>query len=323
MKRLFIIGCPRSGSTWTTLLLAQHPEVVASQHVGLFHDGLLNLEKWWAKHEQQPSGRRFGKSVIVLPGDERQGGTAAPSQGLDAEFVPILTSEEFYGICRAAAEVVYRKIVEHKPQAKVVVDKTPESARAAELIVKVFPDAYFLHIIRDPRSVFCSLRSANKTVDHRFPTRPIRGARGWCIEVERARKVAHLTPHYKEVRYEALLERGPAELGQLFSWLGVDAEPSFCEKACEAAHIDNLRKLPAPRGFFRKGLADGWREELSAADLRIIEYVTRDLMDELGYEPALNMSQRKPVQLSLSDALHWGIARVGPVARRMRRGWQS
>ena len=25
VKRLFIVGCPRSGTTWTALLLAQHP----------------------------------------------------------------------------------------------------------------------------------------------------------------------------------------------------------------------------------------------------------------------------------------------------------
>jgi hypothetical protein len=320
MKRLFIVGCPRSGSTWSTLLLAQHPEVAACQHVGIFHDALIGLEKWWGKQEKLPD-HRFGKSVIVLPSDENKN-EAAP-QDFGADFVPILSEEEFYGICRTAATAVYDKVLRHKPQAQVVVDKTTESHHVAKFILSVFPEAYFLHIIRDPRSVVCSLRSGAETIDRYFPTVPLQGARRWCSEVERCREISQLTPKYREIRYEALLARGPAELDQLLSWLGLEADPSFCQKACEAAHIDNLRKITtAPRNFFRKGLADGWREELSPSDLRNVEYVARDLMDELGYESALKSSRRKPVRVSMHDARRWGFTRALSVAKRLRRSWQ-
>ncbi len=65
-KHVFIVGCPRSGSTWTTFLLAQHPEVATFQHAKVF-DYLVWMRKWYRN--------KTGYSFIVNPeaeGDERQ-----------------------------------------------------------------------------------------------------------------------------------------------------------------------------------------------------------------------------------------------------------
>ena len=45
MKHVFIVGCPRSGSTWTTFLLSHHPQVATFQHAKVF-DYLVKMERW-------------------------------------------------------------------------------------------------------------------------------------------------------------------------------------------------------------------------------------------------------------------------------------
>ena len=40
IQPVFIVGCPRSGSTWMTLLLSQHPEIAAFQQLPLQNDGV-------------------------------------------------------------------------------------------------------------------------------------------------------------------------------------------------------------------------------------------------------------------------------------------
>ena len=46
VQRVFIIGLPRSGTTWMMWLLAQHPEVVALQQSGMFLP-IKRMEEWF------------------------------------------------------------------------------------------------------------------------------------------------------------------------------------------------------------------------------------------------------------------------------------
>ena len=57
---LLIVGHPRSGTTWTMWLLAQHPEIVASFHSGFFH-AVASIAQW----RLEPGS--FGK--FIIPGN--------------------------------------------------------------------------------------------------------------------------------------------------------------------------------------------------------------------------------------------------------------
>ena len=45
-RRVFIVGCRRSGTTWSMLLLAQHSEVVALQQTDFFRR-LAHFGRWF------------------------------------------------------------------------------------------------------------------------------------------------------------------------------------------------------------------------------------------------------------------------------------
>lgn len=292
MKHVFIVGCPRSGSTWTTFLLAQHPAVATFQHARVF-DYLVGMQRW---HHN-----KSGHSFIVQPDAEE-----APDSGKskNLRLADVLPIEALYPLLRPVAEGIMDHVAAARPGASVVVDKTPEHGLIAEFILKVLPDAYFLHIVRDPRAVFCSQRSASRSwAKWEFPTQPIDGARLWNRDCRAALGIESLTKRYLQVRYEDMQRQGPAELQRILSWLELPSEEGFCERAVEASSKDKLRPTQElPQGFVRKAPTGGWRDELSPRDARVIEHLAGDLMESLGYERSQPPYRGTPWRVRLHDA---------------------
>jgi hypothetical protein len=270
VKHVFIVGCPRSGSTWTTFLLAQHPEVATFQHAKLF-DYLVHMQRW---HHNKADF-----SFIVQP-------DGSSSDDANLKLGEVLPEDALLSLLRHVAEGILSAVGSIREDASVVVDKTPENGHLADFILKLLPEAYFLHIERDPRSVFCSHRSASRSwARWEFPTQPVDGARFWQRDVEAAAAIAKKTERYLAVRYEDLKDKGASELSRILQWLDLSADEAFCERAVAASSKDKVRPVKdLPKGFVRKTTAGGWRDELSKGDTKVIEYVAGELMQELGYE---------------------------------------
>lgn len=282
LKRVFIVGCRRSGTTWSMLLLAQHPQAVAVQQPDFFRR-LAMFGRWFRTEDD------FGMCLLtskVRDGDQIPDDAKA---GLARLPVKAALSEEAYREhVHALAADTYDRFSRCNPDAKMVVDQTPEYVQCWEEILRVFPDAYFLHIVRDPRSVFSSQRSAAKSWADpmRFSTDPLVVGEEWRREVTEGRKIGAATDRYFEITYEALRQDSAAHLEKIFAWLDLPADAAFCDDAVERCSLGRMQKSSgvAPKGFFRKGEVAGWRAELSSGEVRAIEHVAGDLMNELGYE---------------------------------------
>ena len=183
------------------------------------------------------------------------------------------------------------------------------------------PEARLIHIVRDPRSVYASLKSAVGSFEKTsvFPGNPMAGARFWLDDFEQGRRIQTLTKNYFELRYETLLSAGAPELQRVFDWLGLAADRAFCEQTIEAASLKNLQKMAnAPKAFFRKGEAEGWREELTEEEIRILEYMLKDRMEELGYQRAYS-DVRRPLKLVVEEGVQTGFNRVQTFAVKTMR----
>jgi hypothetical protein len=308
IKPVFIVGCPRSGSTWTTFLLSHHPQVATFQHAKVF-DYLIGMQRWWRN--------KTSFSFIVNPS-----GTATADSGDDdtLRLKQVLPEEALYPLLRPVVDGILGAVASARPGASVVVDKTPENGLLAEFILKVVPDAHFLHIVRDPRAVFCSHRSASRSwAKWEFPTHPVDGGRYWRKDVEAAMRIPQLTDQYLQVRYEDLKDRGPQELARIFDWLDVPADAALCEHAINASSKDKVRGTKElPSGFVRKTPKGGWRDELSPAHARIIEYLTGDLMEQLGYERS-QPAAGKPMAITLRDL---PVPALSMLDKKLHRGAQ-
>jgi hypothetical protein len=234
-----------------------------------------------------------------------------------ADAVP---SGRYVELVRPLAEAVYGELGAVNPEALAVVDQTPEYVQVWEEILSVFPDAWFLHVVRDPRSVFCSQKSAARSWADptRFAYDALSVGEEWVHDVTRARAIAAATPRYREVRYEALRQDSARGLAEIFRWLELPADEGLCERAVAACSLEKLRRADhAPRGFFRKGEVSGWKAEMKAGEVRALEHVAGDLMRQLGYETVTPAGAPAPL------GVRWRRTRRGLADRVRCWAWES
>ena len=310
-KRVFIIGCPRSGSTWLSLLLSKHPEVAVFQHSKLMQY-LRSLYVWWLTKDLG-----FGKLIVSV--SDQPDDLPPEELNVPIKYGTLLSEQECLSICRTTANKIFQAVASRKPNTKVVVDKTPESGHIAKFIHKVYPEAYFLHIVRDPRSVVSSLKHAGESwAKGEFPTNPIDASDYWNEQISTGLRIQERSPNYMQIRYEDLAEKGVGQLREVFEFLGLEVTDKFCSGALETCSISQFKKdRDMPQGFFRKGEADSWRRELSSRDIKLIEYVTARLMKELDYEPIMAPYRRAPFKLWWFRRASWCIKRFSIRLKRI------
>jgi hypothetical protein len=310
---VFILGCPRSGTTWLQLLLSQHPHVASAQETHLFSGYIGPMYRRW---EAQTDNWRAGRDVGL------------PSVMEDAGFI-----EAIRGFSDSILDRVWGE-----PQAdRIYVEKTPQNYKETALLQRLYPEARYLHMVRDPRAVSASLLAASRGWGrHWAPSVEADAARMWSEAVRAGILLEETNPRCLRVRYESLEADGPETLSGLLDWLGLPRSEGDAESAVERCSIDRLKKAagrpgdlametaaevhdpespgsdrPAspwdlpnePDGFFRSGGSEGWREELSPSQVATIEYVARQEIEALEYGFARYAGGGPPARLRLRNGL--------------------
>ena len=171
---------------------------------------------------------------------------------------------------------------------RLVGDKTPGYVRNIPILHELWPQAKFVHIIRDGRDVCLSVRNWDKvdrTVSHyaTWPEDQV-GTIGlwWKWHVGLGREAGRTLPPelYYEVRYEHLVEDPEGECVKLCALLGLSFDPAMLEYHVGRTQVkSNHPWFPITRGL-RK-----WSTQMSGEDISRFEAVASDQLSELGYEP--------------------------------------
>ncbi len=287
-RQLFVVGFPRSGTTWISQLVSQLPRTVVLEKSGLFH-ALQDLEQWWRTEHQ----------LTTLAGKDHAGN--------------FLAEQDLCELLRPVCSHAMGRLATALPETELVVEPTPENLEFEQLIRGVFPDAYFLHVIRDPRDALCSMRRAANAWENGFPGRPIHIANRWREYMRCADRLERGTERYLETRYEDMLAAGPEELYRIVRWLGLSATTDDCKAAHEQCTLERMKKESGyPQGFFGSGRAGGWRDELGRGEVRLVEYLLGEEMERRGYPREHPRSRDKPLRLKLHE---WFARRLGGVRR--------
>lgn len=279
---VFVVGCPRSGTTWVQRLLASHPNVRTGQESDVFDIYIgPQLQAWRRELDVTSSGR---------------GGVGLGCYFRDDEFMPILK--------RYALELLQPMIGNLGP-ADVFVEKTPSHVLYVPEIAALLPAARFVNVLRDARDTVASLLSASRSWGRTWAPGSARQAAGmWVQHVEAARQAAsRLGPdRFYEIRYESLHAAPERELRRLVNWLRLDWSDANLQSAVQANAPEAARRgggtdiplggafgaisgsvVKEPAGFVRKAQAGSWREDLSAADKLWVWKVARHSMARAGY----------------------------------------
>jgi len=272
---VFIVGAPRSGTTFLQNLLGAHPLVATSQETDLFDH---YVGPWRSQWERQ------------LP-ESAEEWKRRRHKGLPA----ILTEEEFDALLGQVIERVHAATMALKPGARVLLEKVPGYGLHGNLILRYVPQARFIHLVRDGRDVAASMLRASRGWGHGWAPKTAEVASAlWRDHVLAARTIADSTDRYTEARYEELCGDGGAELlHRLFSFCEIEATPAECRDIVSANRSSLLwsgevvRRLGGapdePEGFSGEGGVGAWHEELGTRDRIVLERHAGDLLSELGY----------------------------------------
>jgi hypothetical protein len=167
-------------------------------------------------------------------------------------------------------------------------DKTPIYASYVDLIHHIFPQAQFIHIIRDGRDAALSM--LDKYEEDEFHVDIFFAARNWVRRIRKAQASASRLPPglYYEMRYENLVHSPEKELRAVCDFLRESFEPGMLvHHRLATEHIptdshffDSVRKPTTAQRIGR------WRTHLSLPDQRLVQRVAGGLLAELDYELA-------------------------------------
>ena len=240
---IFNVGARRSGTYWLQRIVCAHPAVAeVPSETYLFSHGVAPLMERFQHDERgsQEVGKVFADRARLIAA--------------------------IRGLC----DTVFGEFAE--PGRTHVAERTPWHVYHLPLIAEVYPDARFVHIVRDGRDAVRSL-----VAQPWGPGTVAGAAEEWRASVEAGRATAPvLAGRLLEVRYEALLSATEAEIERIYAHLGL--EGSLDAALAAAGEVANLGGHDSRVG------AGKWREGWSRRDVRDFDRVAGDLLRELGYE---------------------------------------
>lgn len=257
MDAVFIGGCGRSGTTLFREVLNRHPRLACGPETSLF-------------------GLPFSVGNIGGP------------WGLDAEHLEGLQRNSGHVV--GFVERFAREFLDSESKQRWV-EKTPNNVRAIGPILTWFPNARFIHIIRDGRDVVCSLRHHPK--EHLIHGRVVPSGRVNPIEKTAARwrddtadGLAYTThPRVLEVRYEAMVSDPASAFAEVCGFIGERFYPEMLLPGVSAVSSrpgQNTNNANAVSAISTRSVGR-WRSDLPAHERRTFVDLAGELLVALGY----------------------------------------
>ena len=246
---VFIGGQRRSGTTLLRIMLNRHPHIACGRE-SHFAKRLLNWHDRLAD-EWSDTVRRYGSGT----------------EAVDRAFAA-LVDDVFTGIQLAQGKQRWA-------------EKTPANIINIDYLFRLFPKAQFVHMIRDPRDTYRSIRDrAQKDRPNWAQFTAAEAARDWRAAVEAGMRWRQAPARYLEVRYEDLAREPARTMRRVLEFL---KEP--WDARVFAIDANGPTAAPQHGPVFTTSIGR-WRTGLSEMEVATIQSVVGELMVELGYELA-------------------------------------
>ena len=299
-RPIFVVGCPRSGTTMLQLMLHAHSRIALPPETRFL------LAAWQQRADfgdlNDPASRRNVADFIVTSAQFND-------LGLDTEQVvdAIVAGPPTLG---SAFGIVFRMYSERfgKPRWG---DKRPMYLRHLPTILRLFPDAQIINIMRDGRDCVASLKETPWKPDE-FDTL----LDYWKKSAEASLTAARVYPKdvYHQVRYEDLVADPEPHLRGICAFLEEEYEPAMTkpnELASVAVPEYKTWHTLTHQAPTTERVAS-WRKRLTDDEVRQCEAAFGELLPRFGYEPTIPIPRSVRMR---SDATLLAKKRLGPAKR--------
>lgn len=275
---IFIVGSPRSGTTFLRDLLNSHPHLAIPNETHFIPklylaygepQSLTEVKKIFQWIEKTSYFRRF---QIELKSDDLNN-------------------------CQTFSDIIYLifNAYAQKQGKKRWADKTPTYLNHMQLLLKIFPNAKFIHLIRDGRDVALSMIPLVFSHNNIYTA-----AWGWKNTVNKGIKQSRSIPQgqYLEIRFEDLILETEKTMKNLCQFID-EPYTSDILKATRSGDYQHMSGTILPVADLSK--INQWENKMSIKDQMIFESVAGDLLAQLGYRI---IHQPKPISLLMKSA-YW------------------
>jgi hypothetical protein len=296
-RPFFIVGHPRSGTTLLRFMLSSHPHLYVPEETGflpfLALDPQQELEQTTVAALLQRIGQinRFWDGIVS---DETAFYASLSQKGsLPQPTLPCVLDALYH--------------LQAPPGTIRWGDKTPLYVQHMPQITAIFPEAQFIHMIRDGRDAALSARakwgSSKPYMDLSYLLR------NWVRNVQTGRTAGRRlgSQRYHEVRYEALLSDAEDTLEGVCCYLGEPYDASMLDYTLlarsEGGGIDNHVEA---QEALHPGSIGRWRGKMTLFERKLAREIAGPLLAELEYEADADLAP-----LTTADRLHlaWLSAR--------------
>ena len=302
------VGSGRSGTTLLRTIFNAHPQLAvanepqfmgtAARQRGRLEGADLDTDMFLKTVFGNPNYTRLGLDQRSVEAAVMSSAPETVAEGVRAVF----------GVYAAS---------ENKP---LYGDKTPGYVVQISDLAAMFPEARFVHLIRDGRNVALSY------IERPWgPSTVGQAALYWRSRVGRGRTAGATigTRRYLEASYENLVDDPETEVRRICEFLDLGFEPEMLQyQSAAESFIASSHQPEAFTALVRpptSGLRD-WSNAMSEDDVALFEAIAGGLLTDLGYERR-NTSFRPDVRVRARwEEAKWSTRRARAAARtRLRR----
>jgi len=319
---LFVVGCPRSGTTLLQRMLDHHSQLAVANDT---HFIPRCLEKTAPLSvEQACDGREVPLSAELL--DAVVSYHRFHRLGLgEADVRSVASRVTGYGGLVAG---LYERFARSHGK-RLGGEKTPDYVRRLPLLSGLFPQAKIVHIVRDGRDVALSVLewADEKKGPGRIElwyTEPLATCAlwwRWQVLTGRTDSMSLTAGTYQELHYERLVADPNRSLAKLSAFL----EIPMCKRML-TFHQGRTRFDPGGSAKSNwlppvQGLRD-WRRQMPTRDVELFEALAGDLLRQLGYELTTPRISPSIARKAAECSEHWARfleRRSAKAQKRLRR----
>ena len=263
-KLVFIISLPRSGSTLLQKLLLAHNSVATSS------ENWLLLTLCYSLYEKD----------VFTPYNHQLASTGM------ADFLKTTGLDSYDEFIRSFANAAFSKLCDSDDQ--VVVDKTPRNYLIVPHLARIFPDAKFIILKRNPIQVFASILSSWRQGRFRYHYRD------W-IDLNEGPKfladsIGQLRDRSVIVDYEDLVKSPAKELSDILSFLDLPLEPGLLAKFNPQENLGELGDKSNKYQAVSQESIESWKLQFHnfvrkrVAKRYLLELQASGVLSGLGYD---------------------------------------